>query len=745
MQVDLATAILYSQVIVQKAIRANIPLSALVLKMMRTEVLLPLLHTARALPMAASYTAAWRAHLHAIATLHHEYGYDTVMDFSVEAAKVLATDVGLESTAVGQTPLAHVVHVISGVHDWWRQPEARAILSSTSEAELWGHVMRRTDATIEVASESAVRLQHLLSSSKLAPPAPISLEQHDVAAFGLTFRMALGRTGCLASSMHGGRGILAALFSVAPGCGRLRHFLRTEAGRASYLRPYGTAGGALGAIMRVLARLTLLIRVCWDAMLLSIHASLLAAISNTVGTSRSSTLSEGAINAQTRTLFEWMISNEPWTVAAAAVAAGLAVLRVIVRLLSVFPPPSVAPTQVSPVVPVVVPPQPSAYAAGPAATITGTKGTVAVTAGNTGASAQAPEQGAARSVSSRKTSRRAGKTRRKGPHTKQSSCRAGVLQLMQQGAGPRLLPANLTSVPAASTKFENREGPSLQRPHASVQPHHMRAKVPLFDSVAMRLHSAASLSQLSSTHALSRPVSERPSPSSLQHPATCTTGLAQWNPPLAADIAASLPVLIFWNHSGAGAGCMSTQKEALERLQSLQRRQKQDMLLKGKSSPASSHGEPFLERRADGSSHAQQPPSPLPAALDLESDDSGSAAVPDDDCVAAAPLCLAACGLAWDGHGAMQDEGQWPRVLGNGISRAGVPANFLCPLSGDIMESPVLACDEHVYERSHIEVWLQHHDTSPVTKKRLHDKALLPVLTLRSAIQAFKQRFPRVS
>jgi hypothetical protein len=732
MQVDLATAMLYSQVIVQKAIRANIPLSALVLKMMRTEVLLPLLHTPRALPMAASYTPAWRVHLRAISMLHHEYGYDTVMDFSVEAAKVLAADVGLDSSAIEKTPLANVVHVISEVHDWWRQPEARAILSSTSEAELWGHLMRRSDAELEGESEAALRLQRLLSSSKLAPPAPISLDLHDAAAFGLMFRMALGRTGCLASSMHGGRGILAAISSVAPGCRHLRHFLRTEAGRAAYLRPYGTGGGVMGTIMRGLARLTLLIRICWDATLLSMHAGVLAALGNIFGTSRTGTMrdtiSGSVVKTQTQTLFEWMINTEPWTVVAAAVAAGLAVVRVMVRLTTAFPLSSVAATAA----PVSVPSQPVAHDAVPAATIWSTNGTVAGTAlAAAGPGARQPAQGTTLSVTSRKPGKRANKkARQKGGRAKQVSGRLGVTQVMPTP------PANSTGTPTGS-KPDKRGSPSS--PQASTQPHHAGGCVQLFDQIAMRLHSAASSPQLPSALIHSHPFSEWASPTSLQHPATCSTGLAKWNPPLAAEIAASLPALIVCN-LGAGVGCMTTQKEALERLQSLQRRQKQDSPLKGESSPASSHGKPLLGRRADGGSLTQQPHSPLPAALDLESDDSVSAAAPDDDCGAAAPSCLPACGQAWGA-----EEGQWLRPSGNGVSRAGVPANFVCPLSGDIMESPVLACDEHVYERSHIEAWLQSHDISPVTKKRLHDKALLPVLTLRSAIQAFKQRFPHVS
>lgn len=72
-----------------------------------------------------------------------------------------------------------------------------------------------------------------------------------------------------------------------------------------------------------------------------------------------------------------------------------------------------------------------------------------------------------------------------------------------------------------------------------------------------------------------------------------------------------------------------------------------------------------------------------------------------------------------------------------------MPELFLCPISREVMENPVLASDGHVYERSQIESWLLEHDTSPMTNIAMRPE-VAPVLSLRSEIQDFKQRFPHL-
>jgi hypothetical protein len=47
---------------------------------------------------------------------------------------------------------------------------------------------------------------------------------------------------------------------------------------------------------------------------------------------------------------------------------------------------------------------------------------------------------------------------------------------------------------------------------------------------------------------------------------------------------------------------------------------------------------------------------------------------------------------------------------------------------------PVIAADGHSYERSAIEAWLQHHNTSPLTNLPLPHKHLVPNRAIKSAI-----------
>lgn len=48
-----------------------------------------------------------------------------------------------------------------------------------------------------------------------------------------------------------------------------------------------------------------------------------------------------------------------------------------------------------------------------------------------------------------------------------------------------------------------------------------------------------------------------------------------------------------------------------------------------------------------------------------------------------------------------------------------IPDEFVCPITFDIMEDPVVAADGTTYERRAIEVWLQNHTTSPKTNELL--------------------------
>lgn len=62
------------------------------------------------------------------------------------------------------------------------------------------------------------------------------------------------------------------------------------------------------------------------------------------------------------------------------------------------------------------------------------------------------------------------------------------------------------------------------------------------------------------------------------------------------------------------------------------------------------------------------------------------------------------------------------------------PAQFLCPITGEVMNDPVTTADGHTFERAAIERWLQAHDTSPMTGATLAHTQLAPALAIRQLI-----------
>eukprot|EP00727_Mastigamoeba_balamuthi_P004942 m51a1_g14446 hypothetical protein (264) ;mRNA; r:588668-592817 len=69
-----------------------------------------------------------------------------------------------------------------------------------------------------------------------------------------------------------------------------------------------------------------------------------------------------------------------------------------------------------------------------------------------------------------------------------------------------------------------------------------------------------------------------------------------------------------------------------------------------------------------------------------------------------------------------------------------VPASFQCPITLELMEDPVVAPDGYVYEAAAIRRWLEGHDTSPMTGAAMAREPLVQCRTLRSDIQAYRQR-----
>ena len=68
---------------------------------------------------------------------------------------------------------------------------------------------------------------------------------------------------------------------------------------------------------------------------------------------------------------------------------------------------------------------------------------------------------------------------------------------------------------------------------------------------------------------------------------------------------------------------------------------------------------------------------------------------------------------------------------------------FICPITGEIFQDPVVAADGNTYERLHIENWLRTHHTSPVTSQPLPHKHLVPNLAIRKMIHDSDSLAPR--
>lgn len=66
-----------------------------------------------------------------------------------------------------------------------------------------------------------------------------------------------------------------------------------------------------------------------------------------------------------------------------------------------------------------------------------------------------------------------------------------------------------------------------------------------------------------------------------------------------------------------------------------------------------------------------------------------------------------------------------------------VPDHFICPISLEMMQDPVICSDGNTYERREITRWLQTHDTSPKTNIELTNKILITNYAIKSGIEKF--------
>ncbi|CAK4654923.1 unnamed protein product [Aphanomyces euteiches] len=67
--------------------------------------------------------------------------------------------------------------------------------------------------------------------------------------------------------------------------------------------------------------------------------------------------------------------------------------------------------------------------------------------------------------------------------------------------------------------------------------------------------------------------------------------------------------------------------------------------------------------------------------------------------------------------------------------------SFVCPITHEVMEDPVVASDGHSYERSSISRWFRQNNTSPITNNVVAHKTLVPNHALKQAIVEFREKF----
>lgn len=72
------------------------------------------------------------------------------------------------------------------------------------------------------------------------------------------------------------------------------------------------------------------------------------------------------------------------------------------------------------------------------------------------------------------------------------------------------------------------------------------------------------------------------------------------------------------------------------------------------------------------------------------------------------------------------------------LSDNGIPDEYLCPITREVMKDPVMAEDGYTYERSAIQGWIDKgKDTSPMTSIPLKTKQLIPNRSLKMLIQNY--------
>ncbi|CAF1652218.1 unnamed protein product, partial [Adineta ricciae] len=65
-------------------------------------------------------------------------------------------------------------------------------------------------------------------------------------------------------------------------------------------------------------------------------------------------------------------------------------------------------------------------------------------------------------------------------------------------------------------------------------------------------------------------------------------------------------------------------------------------------------------------------------------------------------------------------------------------STFICPITHELMNDPVIDPDGNSYERTAIEAWLSSHGTSPITRAPLTVTDLRPNRALKAAVSEYR-------
>ena len=65
---------------------------------------------------------------------------------------------------------------------------------------------------------------------------------------------------------------------------------------------------------------------------------------------------------------------------------------------------------------------------------------------------------------------------------------------------------------------------------------------------------------------------------------------------------------------------------------------------------------------------------------------------------------------------------------------------YCCPISGEIMEDPVITPSGITYDRKSIERWLQNKSVDPISKRPLRPNQLIPNRALKDSIAEYKKK-----